>query len=71
MSCPDCGCFVGEFQFAHSVETHGLDCGPYESFNEEFVVCRGCDGRFEPTDWSAVTDASTEMDFQRRHKSAR
>jgi hypothetical protein len=32
MPCPECGCLVGEFRFAHSVETHGLDCGPYESY---------------------------------------
>jgi len=51
---------VGEFRFAHSVETHGLDCGPYEHFYEEFVICRGCDGRFDPSDWSA---AEPNMDF--------
>jgi hypothetical protein len=40
MACPDCGSSAGEFRFATSVETHGLDCGPYETFNEEFIVWR-------------------------------
>jgi hypothetical protein len=42
MPCPECGCQVGEFRFANSVETPGLDCGPYEAFYEEFVICCGC-----------------------------
>jgi hypothetical protein len=51
---------VGEFRFAHSVETHGLDCGPYETYYQEFVICRGGDGRFDVTDWSA---AEPDMDL--------
>ena len=54
MPCPDCGCSVGEFRFADSVETHGLDCGPYEYRYEEYIVCRGCDGRFDLEEWSAA-----------------
>lgn len=54
MPCPLCGCSVGEFRSADSVETHGLDCGPYEYFHEEYVICRGCDERFDVGEWSAA-----------------
>ena len=37
---------AGDLRFATSVETHGLDCGPYETFNEEFIVCRECGWRY-------------------------
>jgi len=36
---------------ATSIETHGLDCGPFERFEEEFIACLACGGRFDPTDW--------------------
>jgi hypothetical protein len=51
---------VGEFRFAHSIETHGSDCGPNETLCEEFVICRGCDERFDPEEWSA---AEPKMDL--------
>jgi hypothetical protein len=54
MPCPDCGSPFGEFRVAESVETHGLDCGPYERFYEEFVICPACGGRFDPADWDAA-----------------
>ena len=57
MACPDCGCPSGEFRFATSIETHGLDCGPFERFDEEFIVCGGCGGRFDPRDWEETEEA--------------
>ena len=67
MPCPDCGCSVGEFRLAHSVKTHGLDCGPYETFYEEFVICRRCDGRFDPGEWSAAEpNLDLDSDFAAR-----
>jgi hypothetical protein len=39
---------------ATSVETHGLDCGPFERFDEEFIACLACGGRFDPTDWDGT-----------------
>jgi len=47
MACPDCDSPAGDLRFATSVETHGLECGPYETFNEEFIVCRECGGRYD------------------------
>jgi hypothetical protein len=44
MPCPDCGSPAGQFRVAESIETHGLDCGPYERFYEEFVICPACSG---------------------------
>jgi hypothetical protein len=56
MACPDCGSSTGNLRFVTSVETHGLDCGPYEVFNEEFVVCCGCGGRYDICDWEDVRE---------------
>lgn len=56
MACPDCGSSAGDFRFVTSVETHGLDCGPYETFNEEFIVCRECGGRFDLGDWECTQE---------------
>lgn len=35
-----------EYRCADSVETHGLDCGPYESFSQEWWECSICGERF-------------------------
>jgi hypothetical protein len=51
MACPDCGSSFGEYRIASSVETHGLDCGPFERFEQEFIVCRECRGRSDLRDW--------------------
>jgi len=56
MACPDCGSPAGDLRFATSVETHGLDCGPYETFNEEFIVCRECGGRYDVCDWDGTQE---------------
>jgi len=56
MACPDCGSAAGDFRFVTSVETHGLDCGPYETFNEEFIVCLACGGRFDLREWDGTTE---------------
>ena len=61
MACPDCGSPSGEFRFATSIETHGLDCGPFERFDEEFIVCRGCGGRFDPRDWEETEEVPHSM----------
>ena len=62
MACPDCGSPIGDLRFATSVETHGLDCGPYERFNEEFIVCGGCGGRFDVCDWDGTPELQFEVD---------
>ena len=56
MACPDCGSAAGDFRFVTSVETHGLDCGPYETFNEEFIVCLACGGRFDLREWDGTPE---------------
>src|SRR5260370_19785812 len=56
MACPDCGSPAGDLRFATSVETHGLDCGPYETFNEEFIVCRECGGRYDVCEWDGTQE---------------
>ena len=56
MACPDCGSPAGDLRFGTSVETHGLDCGPYETFNEEFIVCRECGGRYDVCEWDGTQE---------------
>ena len=58
MACPDCGSSSGEFRFATSIETHGLDCGPFERFEQEYIVCLECGGRFDVDDWDDVNAPS-------------
>ena len=61
MACPDCGSSAGDLRFVTSVETHGLDCGPYETFQDEFIVCRGCGGRFDLRDWDGTPEEAPSV----------
>jgi len=45
MACADCGYPSGEVRLFTSLETHGLDFGPFQRFDEEYIVCGGCGGR--------------------------
>jgi hypothetical protein len=54
MACPDCDSPAGDLRFAKSVETYGLDCRPYEIFNEELIVCRECGGRYDVCEWDST-----------------
>jgi hypothetical protein len=58
MACPDCGSSLGEFRIATSIETHGLDCGPFERFEQEFILCRHCGGKFDGSDWDDTPEIS-------------
>ena len=60
MACPDCGSPLGEFHVVTSIETHGFDCGPFERFDQEFILCRECGGRFDPSDWDCTQDGGVE-----------
>ena len=61
MACPDCGSASGECRIASSVETHGLDCGPFERFEQEYVVCRKCGGRFDIGDWESGPELLSDL----------
>lgn len=46
--CPECGKEVRmRFCEADSVETHGLDCGPFEHFHDEWWECPQCGCNFD------------------------
>lgn len=60
MACPECGSLFGECRIATSVETHGLDCGPYERFEDEYVVCQECRGQFDIRDWDDGSELSID-----------
>jgi hypothetical protein len=62
MPCPECGSYDGELRGVTSVETHGLECGPYETFYEEFIVCFGCGSRAEISDWDCEPAEKAEAD---------
>jgi len=61
MACPDCGSSFGECRIATSVETHGLDCGPYERFEQEYIVCLECGGKFDISDWGRAPELSSDL----------
>jgi len=61
MGCPDCGSSLGEYRIASSIETHGLDCGPYERFEQEYIVCRECGGRFDIRDWETSPESRNDL----------
>ncbi len=60
MACPDCCSSRGESGIFTSVETHGLECGPYEIFSEEWILCLDCGVRFDMREWSAVPEAGDD-----------
>ena len=62
MACPDCGSSLGDFRISTSIETHGLDCGPFEKFDEEFILCRNCGGKFDVSDWDDTPELSKADD---------
>lgn len=40
---PDHDCLYNlRYRESHTVETHGLDCGPYERFFDEWWECGTC-----------------------------
>jgi hypothetical protein len=47
MTCPDCKQCELKDRSADCVDTHGLDCGPYERWIEEWWECPSCGAEFE------------------------
>ena len=62
MACPDCGSSLGEYRIASSVETHGLDCGPYERFEQEYIICRECGERCDVRDWDTASEVACDVE---------
>lgn len=62
MACPDCGSSPADFRISTSIETHGLDCGPFEKFDQEFILCRNCGGKFDVSDWDDTPEFSGPAD---------
>jgi len=55
MICPECGEDVTmRFREADSIETHGLDCGPYERWHDEWYECPECRGQFTEQELNAL-----------------
>ena len=53
MTCPECHQASLRFRSAGSVETHGLECGPYEHFYDEWYECPACGAWFDPDELAA------------------
>lgn len=57
MICPNCG---AEAMFTeHSgkfTETHGLDCGPYETWTESWLVCNECGAKTDDAEVRAANE---------------
>jgi hypothetical protein len=49
--CPSCG-KTASFRYGTTecVETHGLDCGPYERWTEEWWKCSKCGDKIDGSD---------------------
>jgi hypothetical protein len=52
--CPDCHETELRLMEADSIETHGLDCGPYEHFYDEWWECPACGARFSDRELEEV-----------------
>ncbi len=60
MICPNCGQEATFTPHEHYwVETHGLDCGPYETWTESWLTCSECGAK---TDDREVRAANKETE---------
>ena len=51
---PDHACLEHlRYGVAHCVETHGLECGPYERWDEEYWECVVCRERYSHAEVAA------------------
>ena len=55
MTCPECQNADLRYRSADSVETHGLDCGPYEHCHDEWYECPECGTQFDSAEVAART----------------
>jgi len=56
MKCPECQEGRLHFRSADYIETHGLDCGPYEHWCNEWFECSECGARFDPIELAACNE---------------
>ena len=52
--CPSCGKAVLVLREADNIETHGLECGPYEHFHDEWWECPACGDWFTDRELEAL-----------------
>ena len=50
MRCPECHGAGLRFRSADYAESHGLECGPYERFHDEWYECPACGACFDPNE---------------------
>ncbi|MCC6591624.1 MAG: hypothetical protein IT168_33365 [Bryobacterales bacterium] len=48
--CPGCGSDLLVDKTCVWIETHGLDCGPYETGTDEWFECRNCGAKLAPSE---------------------
>lgn len=54
--CPHADGFT--WHTAHHIETHGLDCGPFEHWDEEWYECDACGAEFTERELDEMAEAS-------------
>ena len=55
MRCPECHGAGLRFRSADYAESHGLECGPYERFHDEWYECPACGAWFDPDELAYET----------------
>jgi hypothetical protein len=55
MICPDCCNAELVLKEHDSIETHGLECGPYEHFHDERWECPDCGACFTAGELEAIS----------------
>jgi uncharacterized protein with PIN domain len=53
--CTDCDKAELKFRETESIETHGLECGPYEHFHDEWWECPACGAWFTARELGAMS----------------
>ena len=57
MICPGCGeDVIMRFREADSIETHGMECGPYERWHDEWYECPVCGACFTEAELMGATE---------------
>lgn len=65
MICPNCGVRATFTEHQEDcVETHGLDCGPYERWTETWLTCNECGAKTDDRELRAAQPPELETTYE-------